>query len=73
MLPNCSIDVASNLAERIRIKIEEIQDNLIGQVTISFGVAKWEKSETIDSLIIRADQALYKARWFQVRSATLIN
>ena len=62
VLPNCSIDVASNLAERIRIKIEEIQDNLIGQVTISFGVAKWEKSETIDSLIIRADQTLYKAK-----------
>jgi len=62
VLPSCLIGVAGKLADRFREKVKQLEDDVVGQVTISLGVAQWNKSESVDDLIMRADQALYKAK-----------
>lgn len=68
LLPNTSLGNARKLAEQIRSKVERIRvrrsDNssTLGVVTISIGVACFRQEDTIDSLIHRADMALYAAK-----------
>jgi diguanylate cyclase (GGDEF)-like protein len=50
------------LAERVRKSIENYKFDKVGKVTASFGIAQLKKGETEDSLITRADKALYKAK-----------
>ncbi|OOV87097.1 GGDEF domain-containing protein [Oceanospirillum linum] len=69
ILPGQAVDVAEHLAERCRKEIEELQlkhpsSNVAPVVTASFGVAsKSDKQpETQTGLILRADNALYRAK-----------
>lgn len=62
VLPGCLIGIAIKLAERTRIDIERQDHGDIGQVTMSFGVAQWDKTESVEKLIARADEALYEAK-----------
>lgn len=62
ILPSCPIGVAGKLADFFREKVKQLEDDVVGQVTISSGVAQWNTSESVDELIKRADQALYKAK-----------
>jgi diguanylate cyclase (GGDEF)-like protein len=50
------------LAEKARKSIENYKFDNVGKVTASFGIAQLKKGETEDSLITRADKALYKAK-----------
>lgn len=67
MLPGAPLDSAVKVAEKMRQGIEQKQFHLTGgsdvqTVTASFGVAQFEINETIESLLKRADQALYQAK-----------
>lgn len=65
VLPATEIDGACRLAERARKKIEEMHVPFDGRklnVTISLGVAQADAGETPESLIRRADDALYAAK-----------
>lgn len=68
-----SDEEAKNLAERIRIEVEEyykVKDKTqkemikssLENITISIGIARAGKNEQIENLIKRSDQALYKAK-----------
>lgn len=62
VLPDTYFENAKSLAERIRNNIKE---NLIAtiQVTISLGITSIsEKDKTINDMINRADEALYKSK-----------
>ena len=50
------------LAEKLRQMIANHEFQMVGKKTCSFGVAQLRKDETIDSLLIRSDQALYRAK-----------
>jgi diguanylate cyclase (GGDEF)-like protein len=50
------------IAERIRLHIEELELRNDSKITISIGVARNCKGDTIDELIERADDMLYKAK-----------
>ena len=50
------------LAEKLRQMIANHDFQMVGKKTCSFGVAQLRKDETIDSLLIRSDQALYRAK-----------
>jgi len=50
------------LAERIRIMIEQKRFKNNRKVTVSFGVTEFRKSDTENSFIKRADDAMYKAK-----------
>lgn len=64
-LPKLSLHEAGNLAERIRKTIVETPLHTeYGRIhiTVSFGVAESNDSISLDTLIHRADQALYSAK-----------
>jgi diguanylate cyclase (GGDEF)-like protein/PAS domain S-box-containing protein len=50
------------LAERIRTGIEKFNFNKAAKITISCGVAEFKKEDTKNTLIKRADDAMYKAK-----------
>jgi diguanylate cyclase (GGDEF)-like protein len=51
-----------SLAERIRHKVKEASFKDVGRVTISLGVAKYQNQESIESLVKKADDAMYRAK-----------
>ena len=65
-LPSTPLAGAVEVAERARRDLEVA--NIVAQsglpipVTASFGVAQLRKGETIDTLIDRADRAMYEAK-----------
>ncbi|MDO6563506.1 GGDEF domain-containing protein [Amphritea sp. 1_MG-2023] len=68
LLPDMSVIDACALAERIRQRIAAIRikqkksGTVISSITASFGVASLIRDEAAESLIARADAALYKAK-----------
>ncbi|MDX1397364.1 MAG: GGDEF domain-containing protein [Oceanospirillum sp.] len=69
ILPGQDLDVAQHLAERCRKEIEELglqhpSSNVAPVVTASFGVSakSSQQHETQTGLILRADNALYRAK-----------
>lgn len=50
------------LSEKLRKKVEECYFFNIGKITCSFGVTAFQKDDTTDSLVKRADTLLYKAK-----------
>jgi diguanylate cyclase len=68
ILLNTSLQNAKGLAENIRkevaakrIQRKDTQESL-GQITISFGVARYVPSEGVESFMQRADRALYMSK-----------
>ena len=67
-LLNTTLENAKKLAEAIRIEIasKRIQRKdtrePLGQITMSFGVARYVPSEGVDSFLQRADRALYMSK-----------
>lgn len=57
---HANADIAMMVAERVRKAVEAGGANQ--PVTVSIGVAQWAQSETTDSLLRRADEALYLAK-----------
>jgi diguanylate cyclase (GGDEF)-like protein len=70
LLPGTDQSNALEIAERIRLELERnladsVRENVefaIEEVTASFGVAEWNGSEELSTLIRRADTALYEAK-----------
>ena len=65
LLNDTEVNSATFMAERIRHAIETIETECANQsikVTVSIGVANFEKNECMDQLFNRADQALYEAK-----------
>jgi len=60
--PETDFSRAVALAERIRKVIESFSFKNAKSITVSFGVTQFKKDDTVDSLIKRADSALYKAK-----------
>jgi diguanylate cyclase (GGDEF)-like protein/PAS domain S-box-containing protein len=55
LLPDCDLDGALEVIERLRAQTPEVQ-------TVSAGIAQWDETETTETLIDRADLALYEAK-----------
>lgn len=60
--PESTLDKAALMAERLRQKIEEHRFEMMGNVTSSFGVAEYRQGDDKDSLIVRSDNAMYRAK-----------
>ena len=61
LLPGCSEERASVIAERIREKMHQIRTEL-GHVTASFGVAARADHESLEEWFVRVDSLLYQAK-----------
>ena len=68
MCPNCEMDQAYDIAEKIRIKLASVSfsnkktGEKIPPVTASFGIASKKGEEILAQIIERADKALYVAK-----------
>jgi len=65
LLKNCDIDNAYVMAEKIRKTIKESAVDSSAEevsVTVSIGIAQFKVSERLDELLLRADEALYRAK-----------
>jgi len=60
--PETSLVLVHALAERYRQQLEHHDFGPVGQVTSSFGVASSQPEDTVDLLLQRADDALYRAK-----------
>lgn len=56
------LETALIMAEKVRQVVEAHTFRTVGQVTVSLGVTQFKENDTTDSLISRADQALYRAK-----------
>ena len=62
ILPETNIKEAENIAEQIRKKIENHIFTVIKHKTSSFGVSEYIQGDNSQSIINRADKALYRAK-----------
>lgn len=67
ILPNCEMDVAIQVAEKLRSAIEEdefpFQDQQpTGNLTATFGVATFPLADNLDDLLKKADDCLYRGK-----------
>ena len=60
--PETNIFTAKELAERLRIKIEEHNFSIGQSITCSFGITEIKEGDTSKSIVYRADSALYEAK-----------
>ena len=60
--PNTELSGALALAENLRCCIDQKEFAVTGHQTASFGVSTAEKNESVHSLILKADEALYLAK-----------
>ncbi len=60
--PETDINGTKILAEKLRNAIEEYNFDTVGKVTASFGVTEAVPEDTTDSIVHRADEALYLAK-----------
>lgn len=60
--PLTNIAQAAEASEKIRKLIQELTFDSIKNVSCSFGVAQFEVEDTMQSILARADQAMYKAK-----------
>lgn len=54
--------IASLLAEKLRVAVEEYTFAIVGELTISLGVTEYRYTEDEESFIKRVDKALYEAK-----------
>jgi len=62
LLPECKLDMAIQIAERIRRQIETHDSGNLPRFTASLGVAQYTQGDTIKTLRKRADMAVYQAK-----------
>ncbi len=62
LLPQTEREHAAVLADRIRARIAEHQFPGIGRVTCSFGVTEYIPEDSVESIFIRVDGLMYRAK-----------
>lgn len=65
LLQDSALEESYEVAQKLRTTIEndiELHDMIKGGVTASFGVATFELDDTLEKIVTRADEALYKAK-----------
>lgn len=63
LLPNSSLQAATDVAERLRASIEAAEIVTVGHITVSLGVALWQPGgDSVSVVLERADKLLYQAK-----------
>ena len=63
LLPDASLDMAEQVAQRLRVRLEQTDIPPVGCITLSLGVAHWpQHSSAIAEVLEKADAALYEAK-----------
>jgi len=59
---NTNIDKGFEIADNLRKCIEKEKFEVVDKITCSFGITEFKQDDTLDTLIKRADDALYEAK-----------
>src|SRR5690606_35941194 len=64
LLPGASLEVATSVAQRLRLCVQDTPIEPVGAVTVSLGIAHWQATgmDTPADTLSRADRALYAAK-----------
>lgn len=62
LLPTADLANAILLANKARMRLQELEHQNIGTVTASFGVALVSSSDSLQNAVEKADKALYEAK-----------
>lgn len=62
ILPHTGIKDARQYAEKIRESVDTHVFPVVKHITSSFGVSEFKNGDTVDALVSRADEALYRAK-----------
>jgi len=63
VLVDCGAEEAGEVCERLRTAVADVRvGGYTGRVTASFGIATWQNGEDSQTLIKRADEALFQAK-----------
>ena len=62
LFPSCAETDAPGVAERLRLSVAEAHGQAIPPTTVSIGYTAHRPGEKIDQTLLRADQALYRAK-----------
>ena len=60
--PEIDLEMATTLAERLRMVTEKHSFEGVNRITISLGVTQFGKEDTVDSFLMRVDDTLYIAK-----------
>ena len=61
-MPNSTLENASLLAEKLRLCVASFSFSQVGMKTASFGVATFHEGDDEKSMMVRVDEALYRAK-----------
>ncbi len=62
LLKNTDVERSMKVLEKFRILIENIEHDKAKGITASFGLTQHKEGDTLDSMLQRADEALYQAK-----------
>jgi diguanylate cyclase (GGDEF) domain len=62
LLPQQSLEKAEQVGERIRTHIETMEETHIPSFTVSLGISAYRAADDENSILARADKALYKSK-----------
>jgi diguanylate cyclase (GGDEF)-like protein len=62
LMPESDMQAAEKASDKLRLAIAGHQFDTVGKLTASFGVAAYEPQDDVNSLLKRADDALYRAK-----------
>lgn len=62
IVPKANLERVREIAERLRTTIEQNEFQNVGYRTASFGITTFNENDSLDSMIIRADNALYTVK-----------
>ena len=62
LLPTASLEQATYLAEKLRVYIQDLDLDKLGQISASFGVTLVKEGDDMEDVVDRADKALYLAK-----------
>ncbi|WP_373482720.1 GGDEF domain-containing protein [Acetobacterium sp.] len=62
ILPDSQLEEALKVAQRLRMIISEHPFHITGAITCSFGVGSFKHDDTVDTLLHRVDERLYRAK-----------
>lgn len=62
LVPNCNAIEARLFAEKLRRAVEQHDFQTVGKVTCSIGLVEYHQGESVNNLIDRVDECLYRAK-----------
>lgn len=63
LVPNTPLEDAAVFAERLRDRVANADFGLGEPITISIGIAEWGRGDSFKTLLVRADRAMYQAKY----------